>query len=93
MHYFASRFALRVVRSGGEVTCLAEIPRWDFGWEQPFWLTNPVELGPDDELYIECHFDNSAANQPIPGTTPRDIGWGDSNQDMCAGFVGYVALE
>jgi len=93
MHYFGSRFALRVIRKSGEIECLTEIGDWDFGWEQPFWFRDPVVLEPDDELYVECHFDNSAANQPVPGATPRDIGWGDANQDMCVVFVSFVALE
>jgi hypothetical protein len=93
MHYFGSRFVLRVIRENGDRECLVEIDDWDFGWEQPYWLAEPVILEPDDEVYIECHFDNSRANQPVPGMEPRDFAWGDSNQDMCAGFVGFTELD
>jgi hypothetical protein len=92
MHYFATRTLVRIIRANGERECLLEIPRWDFGWEQPFWFAQPKRLEPDDELYLECHFDNSAENQP-DGMPPRDIAWGGDNQDMCAAFIGYTAVK
>lgn len=92
MHYFGSKMVVRAFHEDGSKSCLMEIPRWEFGWEQPFWLAEPRRLGPDDELYLECHFDNSAANQP-DGKPPRDIAWGDDNQDMCAAFVAFTEAE
>jgi hypothetical protein len=90
MHEFATRQRVMIVRADGRRECLLEIPRWRFGWEQPYWFATPKVLEPDDELYIECHFDNTAANQPVRGATPRDIAWGGNNQDMCAAFVAFA---
>lgn len=91
MHRFAKN--IRVMRlRGEEATCLLEIPDWEFGWEQLYWFAEPVRLEVGDELYIECHFDNSAANQP-PGVEPRDIAWGDTDQDMCVAFAVYTEVE
>jgi hypothetical protein len=92
MHTFGSRIKVSVLKPGGESVCLLEIPRWRFGWEQPFWLAEEIPLEPDDELYLECHFDNSAANQP-PGQAPRDFAWGGNGQDMCAAFVAFTKAE
>ncbi len=89
MHTMASKAAVRILHANGDQTCLLEIPRWDFGWEQPYWFTVPVALQPDDELYLECHFDNSAGNQP-PGKAPADFAWGESGQEMCAAFLGFT---
>ena len=91
MHAFGSKFVVRILHQDDSATCLLEIPEWHFGWEQPYWFAEPIELDPDDELYIECHFDNSADNQ-APGQTPRDIAWGNNNQDMCAAFVAFTSL-
>lgn len=91
MHEFATRMRLLIIRADGRRECLLEIPRWEFGWERPYWFDAPKVLEPDDALYIECHFDNTAANQPTPGATPRDIAWGGNNQDMCAGFIAFTA--
>lgn len=92
MHYYGSKMVVRALHKDGSKSCLMEIPRWNFGWEQPFWLAEPKRLEADDELYIECHFDNSAENQP-PGQAPRDIAWGGNNQDMCAAFLAFTDVE
>ncbi len=92
MHYFAKKIAVRVLHKDGSRSCLLEIPRWEFGWEQPYWLAEPKRLDPEDELYVECHFDNSAANQPNGGE-PRDFSWGGDNQDMCAAFLSFTEIS
>ena len=89
MHYFGKRMRVMILREDGSTECLLEIPRWDFGWEQPFWFVEPKLLRPGDELYVECIFDNSAGNQPY-GSEPRDIAWGADNQDMCAAFASFT---
>jgi hypothetical protein len=93
MHAYASRFLMGILRADGSKDCLLEIPRWHFGWGQPFWLAEPKTLGGGDQIYVECHFDNSAANQPIIAgrpRAPRDIAWGSDDQEMCAGFAYFV---
>ena len=88
-HRYARRIRMLALHADGTETCLLEIPDWEFGWEQPYWFEDPIAFAPEDRLYIECRFDNSAANQP-DGAAPRDIGWGDNDQDMCAGFVSFT---
>ncbi len=82
MHYLGSKFLLGILREDGTQDCLLSIPRWQFGWEQPYFLDPPKRLGRKDQVYVECHFDNSA------GT--RDIAWGGNNQDMCVGFLMFA---
>lgn len=89
MHEFATKMVVRRITPSGRRECLLEIPNWSFGWEQPFWFANEMTLEPDDELYLECHFDNSTANQP-DGKAPRDIAWGGNDQDMCAAFLAFT---
>jgi hypothetical protein len=72
---------VRQIHEDGRRECLLEIPKWHFGWEQPFWFAKPKPFDPGDHLYVECHFDN---------TSGRDIAWGDSNQDMCAAFLNFT---
>jgi len=92
MHRHASKMRVVTVRADGSTDCLLDIGDWDFGWEQPYWLNEPHRLDPTDELYIECHFDNSAAGQP-DGETPADFAWGDNDQDMCVGFLSFTEAE
>lgn len=96
MHYFGDKFLMGIVRTDGTKECLLEIPKWDFGWEQPFWFEEPVRIEPGDELYLECQFDNTTERQPIVDgkrQEPRDVAWGSENQDMCAGFLSWVPTE
>jgi hypothetical protein len=81
MHAFATKIVVRQIHEDGRRECLLEIPKWHFGWEQPFWFAKPKPFDPGDHLYVECHFDN---------TSGRDIAWGDSNQDMCAAFLNFT---
>lgn len=96
MHYFGQKFIIGIVRDNGQRDCVLEIPRWDFGWEQPYWFKQPIRLNPGDELYMECQFNNTREKQPIVDgkhQKPRDIAWGTDNQDMCAGFVQFTKID
>ena len=52
-----------------------------------------MTVNPGDRIRVECHWDNSAANQPIVDGVqqePHDVGWGEGTGDeMCLGLM-YV---
>ncbi|WP_437563234.1 monooxygenase [Sorangium sp. So ce542] len=79
--------------SGGAEACLVDIPRWDFHWQSPYTLLEPLRIQPGDRLRIECRYDNSAENQPfVKGVRmpPEDLEWGEgTNDEMCLGWF-YV---
>lgn len=85
MHELGSRGSLAILRADGSVDCLLHIDDWDFDWQGEYWLEEPVTMGFGDRLYVECHFDNSAENQP-DGEQPRDQWWGD-DKEMCIASV------
>jgi hypothetical protein len=91
MHLLGQRATLSVERADGSSECLLSIDDWDFHWQGAYGLKNPVELGAGDELRLECHFDNSAANQPyVDGAqqAPKDVSWGEGTTDeMCLGII------
>ncbi|RMG10562.1 MAG: monooxygenase [Deltaproteobacteria bacterium] len=91
MHQLGTR-GYQAIRHGGQETdetCLLDIPRWDFNWQDSYTLAREARFEPGDELYLECHWDNSPANQPLVDgekPEPRDVAWGDGTQDeMCLG--------
>ena len=93
MHYLGQRIRASIVHPDGSSTCLAEIADWEFGWEQPYWFAEPIRLEPDDEVFVECWFDNTRENQPLVDgerAPPRDIAWGTDHQDMCAAFLAFT---
>jgi hypothetical protein len=76
---------LGVRRGDGEEECLIQIDDWDHAWQGDYAFAEPVTLRPDDQLVLECVFDNSATNQK-PGEEPRDLNWAE-DQEMCVAFV------
>jgi hypothetical protein len=94
-HTLGTRNKLSVVRADSE-ECLLEIPRWDFNWQGTYELGAATTVHPGDRLRLECHWDNSAANQPIVDGVQqpaKDLGWGENTSDeMCLGIL-YVTAE
>ncbi len=96
MHLFGRRGRVAVRdQGGGNEACLIDIPDWDFHWQSNFELAQPVRLRPDQELHLQCWWDNSAANQPIVDgqqLEPIDRDWGEGTLDeMCLGIL-YVTV-
>jgi len=97
MHYLGTSGTIRVVRPDTTEQCVLEIPRWDFNWQYGYLLeeTIPFELGLD-QIYLECHWDNTPGNQPIIDGVRReaqDVNWGSSSGDeMCIGYL-YITAE
>lgn len=93
-HLLGTRSRQELRHADGSTECLLDIPKWDFHWQQGYWFSKPKVVKPGDKLSIECHWDNSAAHQPVVDgrqLEPRDVDWGESTTDeMCLGLL-YVA--
>jgi mono/diheme cytochrome c family protein len=91
MHTRGASGRLSIERAGGASDCVLEIDAWDFHWQGSYGLVEPMRLEEGDELRLECHFDNSAANQPVVDGVkmePQDITWGEgTNDEMCLGVM------
>lgn len=89
MHYLGESGYLSVDRQVGGEQCLLDIPEWDFDWQGFYAFQEPERLDPGDRLYMECRWDNTAANQPVVDgekLEPRDVVWGEGTTDeMCLG--------
>ena len=87
-----------VIHRDSRRECLIDVPRWDFHWQQSYWLASPMPIaasGVDyDTFVLTCTYDNSERSQPtINGVrqAPRDVTWGENSSDeMCLNFF-YVA--
>jgi hypothetical protein len=91
MHTLATAGSIGIVHADGSSEPLLEIPDWAFEWQETYRLAEPVRLAPDDQLYVECHYDNSAEHQLVVDgerLTPREVNWGERTTDeMCLGNV------
>ncbi|MEZ4316673.1 MAG: hypothetical protein R3F61_04195 [Myxococcota bacterium] len=89
MHALGTGGRMQVRHATGETSCLLEIDDWDFSWQGNYALTQPVTVMPDDEVFLGCSWDNTAANQIVvdgQALEPRDVTWGEGTTDeMCLG--------
>ena len=97
MHFLGTSGRISVIRDDGNEDCVLEIPRWDFSWQYGYLHSEPIPfLVGSDQLYLECHWDNSPGNQPIIDGVRRqatDVNWGSgSGDEMCIGYL-YVTAE
>lgn len=89
MHERGSAGVLGIRRADGSEECLLQVDHYDHEWQENYIFTEPIDLLPGDKLYIECHFDNSAANQRVVNgelEEPRDLNWAEDGE-MCVGFI------
>ncbi|HCH65884.1 MAG TPA: hypothetical protein DFR83_23990 [Deltaproteobacteria bacterium] len=64
-----------------EFDCIMEIPRWDFNYQEIYFLKDPVVIEDGDEVSLRCVYDNSDTN---PYSTGDYVYWGDAtNDEMC----------
>jgi hypothetical protein len=59
---------------------LLHIPRWDFHWQDAYYLEHPVDANTGDTIRVSCRFDNSKSK--------RYVLWGEGTTDeMCLGLL------
>jgi mono/diheme cytochrome c family protein len=70
---------------------LLHIPRWDFHWQDAYYLARPVDANVGDTIRVTCRFDNTAGRQPVVNgrrLKPRYVLWGEGTTDeMCLGLL------
>ena len=67
---------------GGSTFCIADVPRWDFNWQQFYLLDQTLSLQAGDTLRVTCGYDTTSRTVPVT--------WGEGTQDeMCLNFF-YV---
>ena len=91
MHLLGKSIRLTVTRPGGQGEILLDIPRWDYNWQEHYFLDKPIALPAGTKLEVEAVFDNSRLNARNPNNPPKMVlvGEGTTNE-MCFGFFGLT---
>jgi hypothetical protein len=90
-HMHLRGFDIRVELNPGtaDARTLLHIPRWDFHWQDVYYLARPIDANVGDTIRVTCRFDNSAKRQPVVNgrrLKPRYVLWGEGTTDeMCLG--------
>ena len=83
MHTMGKTARIALKRQDGTEKCLLDIPRWDFEWQFPYRLTEPVYVEAGDQIELSCTWDNPSGS---------DVYWGDGTGDeMCLGTMYLTA--
>ena len=66
-HMHLRGFDIRIELNPGtpRAQTLLHIPKWDFHWQDAYYLEQPVDAEPGDTIRVTCRFDNSRAAQPV----------------------------
>jgi mono/diheme cytochrome c family protein len=87
-HMHTRGYDIRVELNG---KTLLHIPRWNFHWQDAYYLAKPVDANVGDIIHVSCKFDNSAIKQPLVNgrlLKPRYVLWGEGTTDeMCLGLL------
>ena len=74
----------------GRREVVLQVPKFDFGWQTDYWLSEPLTLPKGSKLHVRAHFDNSTANRSNPDPTTA-VRWGDQTwEEMMIGFFTYT---
>ncbi len=94
MHMFGTRGRVELVKPDGRSEVLLSIKHWMFQWQMGYVFKQPLPLAEGDRIRVECHYDNSASNQPVvngQSHAPRPIEWGGrASNEMCNAFLFLV---
>lgn len=101
MHKIGIDMKTSIVR-GGQEHCLAQTPRWDYGWQRLYEYDVPVEevfaVQSGDVVRVRCTYDNSMNNpfvlealDEVGLTEPQDVYVGEGTLDeMCLAGIGVA---
>ncbi|NVB38308.1 hypothetical protein G6O69_10735 [Pseudenhygromyxa sp. WMMC2535] len=81
MHDYGISLRARVLDAEGqELSCVGDVPRWDFGWQLYYFYEQPIILEHGQRLEVTCTFDTRSSDEAIlPG-------WGTHNEMCLAGI-------
>ena len=84
MHTRGQTLKFEVIRQNGETECLANVPDWDFNWQQTYFYEQPITVGPTDSVRISCSYNTTDETGPIV--------FGESTTDEMCLIGTYITL-
>src|SRR5262249_54712396 len=85
-HLRGKAFKYEAIYPNGEQEVLLDVPRYDFNWQQTYFLAEPKVMPKGSRIHCIAHYDNSAKNlsNPDPSSSVR---WGDQTwEEMMIGY-------
>jgi peroxiredoxin len=86
MHVRGKDFRYDLIYPDGKKETVLWVPRYDFGWQTTYELTEPKRVPRGTKMVCVAHFDNSDDNYANPDST-KEVAWGEQTwEEMMFGW-------
>ncbi len=91
MHLLGKSISLTMTPPGGKEQKMIAIKKWDYNWQEMYFLKESIQVKAGTKFHVEAHYDNSDKNPLNPFSPPRRVTVGEqTTNEMCFVFLsGY----
>ncbi|HST22735.1 MAG TPA: cytochrome c [Blastocatellia bacterium] len=87
MHLRGKDMKYEIIYPDGKRETLLWVPKFNFNWQDTYYLKQPLNVPKGSKFIVTAHFDNSTKNKYNPDAA-KDIRWGDPTYDeMMIGWM------
>lgn len=89
MHLLGKEISLTMTPPDGKEQKMLAIKKWDYNWQEMYFLKEPIQVKAGTKFHVEAYFDNSDKNPLNPSNPPRRVTLGEqTTNEMCFVFLG-----
>ncbi len=93
MHFRGKSMTTEAIYPDGHHEVLFDVPKYDFRWQETYFLKKQFLMPKGTKLVTTAYFDNSA-NNPLNPDPSKAIRWGEpSNEEMMGFWLAYADTE
>jgi Copper type II ascorbate-dependent monooxygenase, C-terminal domain len=93
MHFRGKSMQTEALYPDGRRELLFSVPKYDFRWQETYFLKHQFVLPKGTKLITTAYFDNSA-NNPLNPDPTQTIRWGEpSNEEMMGFWLAYADVN
>lgn len=89
MHMLGKDIKLTMTPPDGKEQLILDVKKWDYNWQEMYYLKEPIQVKSGTKFHIEAHYDNSDKNPLNPSSPPKRVTLGEQTfNEMCFVFLG-----
>ncbi|HXE11625.1 MAG TPA: hypothetical protein VN633_05870 [Bryobacteraceae bacterium] len=93
MHFRGKSMTTTAIYPDGHSEVIFNVPKYDFRWQETYFLRHQFVLPKGTKLVTTAYFDNSA-NNPLNPDPSKAIRWGEpSNEEMMGFWLKFADVE
>ncbi len=93
MHFRGKSMTTEAIYPDGRHEVLFNVPKYDFRWQETYFLKHQFVMPKGTKLVTTAYFDNSA-NNPLNPDPSKTIRWGEpSNEEMMGFWLAYADVD